>query len=83
MEGVYSNISVKDALELMRRLFFKDQNVIPNAHLILELLELVLSCGIIKFQKKFFKQILGTVMGTNLAPILANIYMAILDPEEN
>ena len=27
-----------------------------------------------KFQKDFFKQIFGIVMGTNLAPILANIY---------
>ena len=38
-------------------------------------MELVLSCAIMKFQKKFFKQILGIVMGTNLAPILANIYI--------
>ena len=35
-KNLYSNISVKDALELMRRLFFKYQNVIPNAHLISE-----------------------------------------------
>ena len=49
---IYSNISVKDAMEWMGRLFFKYQNVIPNAHLILELMEVVLSCVIIKFQKK-------------------------------
>ena len=73
-KNLYSNISVKDAMELMRRLFFKYQNVIPNAHLIFELMELVFSCAIMKFQKTFFKQILGIVMGTNLAPILANIY---------
>ena len=40
-------------------------------------MELVLSCAIMKFQKQFFKQILGIVMGTNLAPILANIYIHI------
>ena len=34
-----------------------------------------------KFQEDFFRQILGIVIGTNLAPILNNIYMAIL--EEN
>ena len=44
-------------------------------------MELVLSCAVMKFQKKFFKQILGIVMGTNLAPILANIYMAMLEEE--
>ena len=61
-------------MELMCRLFFKYQNVIPNAHLILEVMELVLSCAIMKLQKKFYKQFLGTAMDTNLAPFLANIY---------
>ena len=28
-----------------------------------------------KFQKEFFMQIMGIVMGTNLAPVLANIYV--------
>ena len=73
-QNLYSTISVKDALELMKRLFFKYQNIIPNAHLIIELMELVLNSAVMKFQKDFFKQILGIVMGTNLAPILANIY---------
>ena len=34
-----------------------------------------------KFQEEFFMQIMGIVMGTNLAPILANIYMAMLEEE--
>ena len=34
-----------------------------------------------KFQEDFFRQILGIVTGTNLAPILINIYMAILKEE--
>ena len=70
---------MKDALELLKRLFFKYQNVIPNAHLIIELMEVVLNSAIMKFQKVFYRQILGIVMGTNLAPILANIYMARLE----
>ena len=65
----------------MKRLFFKYQNIIPNAHLILELMELVLNNAVMTFQKEFFKQILGIVMGTNLAPILTNIYMAMLEEE--
>ena len=44
-QNLYSNISVKDALELLKRLFFKYQNVIPNAHLMIELIELVLNSG--------------------------------------
>ena len=66
---------MKDALELLKRLFFKYQKVIPNAHLIIELMEVVLNSAIMKFQKVFYRQILGIVMGTNLAPILANIYI--------
>jgi len=46
-QNLYSNISVQDALELLKRLFFKYQNVIPNAHLIIELMELVLNSAII------------------------------------
>ena len=44
-------------------------------------MELVLKSAVMKFQKDFFKQILGIVMGTNLAPILANICMAMLEEE--
>ena len=76
-----SNISVTDALVLMKRLFFKYQNIIPSPHLIIELMELVLKSAVMKIQKDFFKRILRIVMGTYLAPILANIYMAMLEEE--
>ena len=69
-------------MELMKRLFFKYQNMIPNAHLILELMDLVLKGAVMKFQEEFFMQIMGIVMGTNLAPILANIYMHMAMLEE-
>ena len=70
-KSLYPNISVKDAKELMKRLFFKYQNIIPNANLLRELMEIVLNGAIMKFQEEFFMQILGIVMGTNLAPALA------------
>ena len=75
--SLYTNISVKDAMELIKRLFFRYQNVIPNAHLISELMEIVLKGAVMKFQEEFFMQIMGTVMGTNLASILAYIYVYI------
>ena len=66
-------------MELMKRLFFKYQNMIPNAHFILELMEIVLKGAVIKFQEDFFMQIMGIAMGTNLAPILAiYVYIAML-----
>ena len=80
-KNLYTNISVKDAIKIMKKLFFRFQNVIPNAHFIMELMELVLNYAIMKFQEDFFMQILGIVMGTNLAPILTNIYMAVLEEE--
>ena len=80
-KSLYTNISVKDAIKLMNMFFFKYQNVIPNSHFIMELMELVLTSAVMKFQEEFFLQILGIVMGTNLAPILANMYMAILEEE--
>ena len=48
----------------MKRLFFKYQNMIPNAHLILELMDIVLKGAVMKFQEEFFMQIMGIVMGT-------------------
>ena len=43
------------------------KNVISNAHLIIELIELVLNNAVIKFQKELFKQNLDFVIGSNLA----------------
>ena len=78
-KSLYTNISVQDAIKVMKILFFRYKNVIPNAHFIIELMDLVLNSAVMKFQEEFFLQILGIVMGTNLAPILTNIYMAILE----
>ena len=47
----------------------------------MELMDLMPNKAVTKFQENFFLQILGIVMGTNLAPILANIYMAMLEEE--
>ena len=33
------------------------------------------------FDGKYFQQIFGLIMGTNVAPILTNIYMAMLENE--
>ena len=40
-ESLYSNIPVLDAIEMMKRLVFQFQNVISNAHFIIELLDIV------------------------------------------
>ena len=65
----------------MKILFSDTKTSSQNAHFIIELMVLVLNSAVVKFQEEFFLQILGIVMGTNLAPILTNIYMAILEEE--
>ena len=80
-ESLYTNIPVKDAIEMMKKLVFQFQNVIQNAHFVIELLEIVLKNSLMEFDKESFEQIFGIIMGTNLAPILANLYLAMLQEE--
>ena len=80
-ESLYTNIPVLDAIEIMKRLVFQFQNVISNAHFIMELLDIVLKNSLMTFDREYFQQIFGIIMGTNLAPIQANLYLAMLQEE--
>jgi len=80
-KSLYTNIPVNDAINSIRKLCFDFQNVIPNAHFIIELLDLVLNSSLMVFDGEYFQQIFGLIMGTNVAPILTNIYMAMLENE--
>ena len=60
---------------------FQFQNVILNAHYVIELLEIVLKNSLMTFDKEYFQQIFGIIMGTNQAPILDNLYLAMLQEE--
>ena len=80
-ENLYTNIPVSDAIEMIKNLVFLYQNVIQNAHFIIELLDIVLKNSLMSFDKEYFQQIFGIIMGTNLAPILANLYLAMLQNE--
>ena len=52
-----------------------------NAHFIIELLHIVLKNSLMTFDREYFQQIFGIIMGTNLDPILANLYVAMLQDE--
>ena len=69
---------VLDAIEMMKRLVFQFQNVISNAHFIIELLDIVFISSLVTFEREYFQQIFGIIIGTNLTPILANLYLAML-----
>ena len=45
----------------------------------IKLLELVLQSNIFEFDREYFIQLLGTAMGTRVAPTYANIFMAKLE----
>ena len=66
-------IPVEDAISMIQKQVFDFQMVIPNAHLIIDLLGLVFQNGHMSFDREHFQQIVGIIMGTNVATILANI----------
>ena len=78
-ESLYTNILVEHAVKLMKELIFEYKNVIPNADFIIELLNIVLENSLMEFHGEYFQQIFGIIMGTNVAPILANLYLAMLE----
>ena len=51
-ESLYTNIPVLDAIEIMKRLVFQFQNVIPNAHFVIELLDIVSKHSLMSFDKE-------------------------------
>ena len=53
--------------------------VFENADFIIDLLELVLANSLMEFHGEYFQQNVGIIMGTNVAPILANLYLAKLE----
>ena len=48
-------------------------HVISNADFIIDLLELVLKNSLMEFHGEYFQQMFGIIMGTNVAPIIANL----------
>ena len=78
-KSLYTNIPVEDAIKCIIELVNEYQDIIPNANFIIELLEIVLKNSLMIFDGEYFQQIFGVIMGTNVAPILANIYMANLE----
>ena len=60
----------------MKELVFEYKDVISNAEFIIDLLEIVLENGLMEFHGEYFQHFFGIIMGTNVAPIRANLYIA-------
>ena len=65
----------------MKKLVLQFQNVISNAHFVIEILDIFLKNSLMTFDRKYFQQIFGIIMGTNFAPVWANFYLAMLQEE--
>ena len=80
-ESLYTNILVKDAIEIMKKRVFMFQNIITNAIFRMNLLDIILNNSLMCFKNAYFQQTFGRIMGTNLAPIMPNLYLAMLQEQ--
>src|SRR5260370_23736118 len=68
---------------LLKEIKFKDCKNNISKEDILNLVKLVLSENYFTFENNWYKQIDGLAMGSNISPILANIYLDHLYKETN
>ena len=80
-DSLYTRIPIGEAIQCIKELFQKYP--IPQADLIIALLNLILHLDVIEFYGEFYLQISGLGMGTSLAPTLANIFVGWLEMQHN
>ena len=81
IKSFYTNILLNEGIEAFREeLEKREDHSIPTEFLI-KLLKLVMECNIFKFNNKFWIQLLGTSMGTRVAPTYANLFMGKLEKQ--
>ena len=80
--SLYTNIPVDHAIEVLKQLIQENIDLFPRkdlADFMIEMLEFVLKHNVMEYKQMVFKQIFGIAMGTPLAPVLANLYLAFLE----
>ena len=76
---MYTNILIEEGIEAFRvKLEKREDKTIPTEFMI-KLLRLVLESNLFEFNKEFWLQLLGTAMGTRVAPTYANMFMNFLE----
>jgi hypothetical protein len=76
-KSLYTNIPIDLSLDMLREFLNKYPD--RSNEWVLDLLEFVLKNNIMEFNQQWFQQIMGVAMGTNVAPVFANIFLAILE----
>ena len=74
--GLYLNIAHSEGLTSLRRVLELRDNKQISSDTVVELAEIVLKNNIFQFDKKTFKQVRGTAIGTKFAPPYAILFMA-------
>jgi hypothetical protein len=77
--GLYSNIPLNEGINCFKEALSKRKDQKVSTALLIQLLSLVLSLNIFEFGSLLFQQLIGTAMGTKVAPTFANIFMARMD----
>ena len=70
---------MEDIINSIKQLVWEYPDVILNTEFVVEFLEVILKNSLMTFVGEYFQQILGVIIVMNVAPILANIYMAKLE----
>ena len=76
---MYSNIPIEEGLEAFYEELENRENKSIPSDFYIKLLKLVLESNIFEFNREHFIQLLGTAMGTRVAPTYANLFMAKLE----
>ena len=73
---LYTNILLEDAINSIKELVKKFDDVLPNAGLIIKLLSLIHKKSLMAFNREYFKQNFRVIMGKNNVPIHDKCYQS-------
>ena len=81
IKSFYTNIILKEGVKAFKEVLdeLKDTSI-PSDYLV-KLLKIVMECNIFKFNDEYWIQLIGTSMGTRVAPTYANLFMGKLEKE--
>ena len=79
IKSMYTNIPIEEGLSAFKEsLESRSEKSVPT-HFIMLLLRLVMEKNIFTFNEQHWLQLLGTCMGTRVAPSYANLFMGLLE----
>ena len=74
LKSMYTNIPLEEGVEAFRTELEKREDKSIPTDFIIKHLRLVLECNVFELNEEFWIQLLGTAMGTRVAPTYANIF---------